>query len=883
MKIKRLRLKNFGGVVESEVAFAPRGVTIVEGPNEVGKSSLFQALNLLLDYRDDSQSKEVRAVKPADRDVGAEVEADLEIAGADLTYMKKFNRNTETRLTIRTPRAESLTGREAHERVETLLQADLDTNLWKALRIVQGVRVDLPELKEQPALTKALDRAAGVARGSDQEDTLFEAARGEYLRYWTDKGKEKEDPIGRCRGTVLAADNRLQELASELRALDSDVDRHSQLQASVVAARASAGPLEDGLAKCDALVEAATSLRDEVERLRATHEGSNNVAAGAALALESRQTLAGSLALHASNVEELTRRQETLGPELAKAIARLDKARASRDTLRIQAADAGALETLRRKDLDYWGNTLQLEQMEERLGRVLKAELEASAAVEQLATLVITKSLRDKIRSLDADTNIARVMLEASSPKLQVQALTALDLTVNEAPRSLPAGDSLSSGVPEPLTLIVKDVVEIRFSPGTSDSALRERLSAAERELCAACEAAGVQNFEEAELAWASRETAERVLTARDNIYKDNLRDLTRSDLEQRIKRTRARLDSYTSTRPSTPDLPGGLDEARRLVTGAESSAAVAADDLSKAEDALENSRNSNDQLREQGAGVTALLDQATADLGRVTAELAKARSLATDSQLEEQATRTAEKAHSTAAELRKAEDRLAVADLDGAVARRQAAREARQDGRDRLDKLERELEALGVRLETLGERGLGEAHAECERNLFEARSALERLLARAAAALTLYRALERARDAARIAYVAPLRESIERLGRHVFGPSFRVGLNDELRVVTRTLDGITLPFEVLSSGAKEQIGLLVRLAAAAVATGGTGVPLVLDDALGSTGPERLEGIGAVLSLAGRECQAIVLTSAPERYAHVGGATHVRLATPAQT
>jgi uncharacterized protein YhaN len=54
-------------------------------------------------------------------------------------------------------------------------------------------------------------------------------------------------------------------------------------------------------------------------------------------------------------------------------------------------------------------------------------------------------------------------------------------------------------------------------------------------------------------------------------------------------------------------------------------------------------------------------------------------------------------------------------------------------------------------------------------------------------------------------------------------------------------------------------------------------VPLIIDDALGNTDPERLEGMAAVLSVAGRECQIIVLTCYPERYRHVATAEIVNI------
>jgi hypothetical protein len=76
VKIHRLVLRNYRGVTECEVAFAADGVTIVEGPNEVGKSSLAEAVELLFDERDDTGKQRVREIKPVDRDAGAEVEAD---------------------------------------------------------------------------------------------------------------------------------------------------------------------------------------------------------------------------------------------------------------------------------------------------------------------------------------------------------------------------------------------------------------------------------------------------------------------------------------------------------------------------------------------------------------------------------------------------------------------------------------------------------------------------------------------------------------------------------------------------------------------------------------------------------------------------------------
>jgi uncharacterized protein YhaN len=54
-------------------------------------------------------------------------------------------------------------------------------------------------------------------------------------------------------------------------------------------------------------------------------------------------------------------------------------------------------------------------------------------------------------------------------------------------------------------------------------------------------------------------------------------------------------------------------------------------------------------------------------------------------------------------------------------------------------------------------------------------------------------------------------------------------------------------------------------------------VPLVLDDALGSTDQGRLEAMGAVLRIASQDTQTIILTCSPERYVHVGAQAMVRM------
>ncbi|MGV3760753.1 MAG: ATP-binding protein [Actinomycetota bacterium] len=110
-----------------------------------------------------------------------------------------------------------------------------------------------------------------------------------------------------------------------------------------------------------------------------------------------------------------------------------------------------------------------------------------------------------------------------------------------------------------------------------------------------------------------------------------------------------------------------------------------------------------------------------------------------------------------------------------------------------------------------------------------------------------------------------------------MFGSSLEVELDTDLRIAARRLDGTRLPFDQLSTGAREQLGILSRLACASIVAGEDGAPVILDDTLGWTDPQRLTQMAAAIGIAGRTCQIILLTCTPGRFAHVGAATVVRL------
>ena len=193
------------------------------------------------------------------------------------------------------------------------------------------------------------------------------------------------------------------------------------------------------------------------------------------------------------------------------------------------------------------------------------------------------------------------------------------------------------------------------------------------------------------------------------------------------------------------------------------------------------------------------------------------------------------------------------------------------------LQERRRELHNLAVELGVIGGEGrqgqLDEAEAEYER----AQAEHTRLEERATAVRVLRDTMVRHRDNARRRYVRPYRAELERLGRAVFGDTFEVDIDTDLAVNSRTLDGRTVPFDSLSGGAREQLGILARLAGAALVAPQDTVPVIIDDALGFSDPERLVKMGAVFGAVGDRGQVIVLTCTPGRYDGVADAQVIEL------
>lgn len=877
MKLHQIVLRNWRGVEERTVTFAPTGVTVVEGPNESGKSSLVEALDALFDHLDDSKKRDILAIKPVHKDAGAEVEAEIETGGFRFTYFKRFHKKPETRLTVTQPRAESLTGRDAHERAEAILGETVDIALWRALRIEQGQEVAQANLAGQRSLSAALDRAAGVARTGEAEETLFAAARTEFERYFTATGAARKETTA-AEAEVVRLETGLAQDRADLARLVADVERSAQLDREAVEAAGVAGET------ARAEVQHEERLRD-VERLAIRVREAKVALDAADLAArdaESRATERAALVEEDRAAAEASRQlaagDDLAAPAFDAAHRELDAAEAALALASKIADEAERTATVRQQDSDWRKDALDLQLLGERRSRIDAADAAAADAESVLTKNVVTDEVLKKLSAAHLDAEKARAAFAAGSPEVHIRALADIEPSIAGATRTLAAGAEATIPVAGSLALVLPGVAAIDVRTGSSASDLRDALEKRTRQFAESSAAAGVESLDAAVRANAAWQAARRDLEARDGVLRDNLRDLTREQLAQKLTNLAPRVAGYPSARVATIPIPTDFDEAQDAARAAKSAQDAARKARAVAEKRREAARSEADRLRDERTRTELGRERARTQALMSAARLREARAKATDNDVAHRVESTRE-ARAVAERLHLAgASRLSDAQPETARERAEIARAARKRADDRLRGIEDERIEVHARLKERGEAGLAERVDITETKLERARDDLARRRVHATAARLLFETLDAERAVARKAYVAPLRAQIERLGRFVYGAGFSVDLSDELQIASRTLDGRTVPFESLSGGAKEQLGVISRLACALTVADDDGVPVVFDDTLGNTDPARIEAMGALLAIAGKRCQIIVLTCVPDRFRHVGAATVVRMA-----
>ena len=866
---------------------ARNGVTVIQGPNEVGKSSLAEAIPLLLEEPDSSTKRRLKAVKPVNVDAGPWVEIELDTGPYHVIYSKQWLSGPKTSLRILAPLPENLTGRAAHDRMSAILDETLDRTLWQALRYQQGDAISQAHLGESRALAAALDAAAtsGAIGGQDEAD-LWTRIQEERLRDFTATGRPTAE---RTRLDDRVTELRLQAdgLRAQLASLDVAAERYRRLSMDLAensAQQVEQVALVDGHAGRWSEVSAK---QRELEGLSQMAEAASAKAREAVSAHEERDRLVTAVRTAEDTLRGLMTQAEREAPGLEAARGAQRTALHERDAAREARREAEERSRRANGDFEHLRASLDCQLLTERQERIARAEVASSKAAAFLETCRIDEKTLAEIESASLAASEARARLTGQNPIVRVEALRDLEVTAAEKSIGLRTGQSFETALAGDVELVLGDIARIGVSGGNATRALQDASEAADEHLVTLSREAGIAAEDCLGQARDLFDHRREALTASQQaaqILEENLRDLTPQLLLDKIDRARASIAAYAADRdPATP-LPSDLDAALEMNEQEAHALDGARRHESDCQDQLEQANEIVVALQDEASQRTGQIDLAQKNADSARQQLGIARKKVPDADVEERRRqKDKDAADAEAARLAKAAE-LAVADPDSVALLLKNAREV-------LDRLQADNQTLGLEstrikteLEVRGEAGLHDQLAAAESKL--AQQEREKMLTdrRAAAAELLYTRLSANRDAAKRSYVLPFKQQLDAFSRIVFGPTASVEVDhDTLEVTSRTMEGITIPYDSLSAGTKEQLCVLSRLACAALVSPASddhpdaGVPVIFDDALGYSDPDRLERVGAAFNAASSQSQVIVLTCAPERYRNIGSATVVYL------
>lgn len=911
MKLHRIVLENFRGVRHREVDFPATGVTVLVGRNESGKSSVIEAFDLLLEVIPTSTSKKtVHPARTQGHDVPLAVQAEFTIGAHRLLYSKRWLKNAGAELTyLAGPMTgQTATGRTAHDAVRDLLEAS-DLTLWNALRLLQTGRPS-DDFAGSSALRQALEADGGQIGDDSAQTTVLAAARAERAKYFTDRGEARRgaNTVQVRYDDALAqhanARERLDEITVAVEAYDRAFSEARHAKSTVASATVALQEAQRAAADVESLKQQREAARVAVEDADAT----------AQRAQEDQRSRHELITRVAESAERIARAQAELAVALEESGRRGEVADDARSAL-TQAREHEQLtrqgEREARDREQRFNDSRKLAELSSLVEQLDALDRETGTLAEHTPSGVTAAEL-EALEQAQRDVEVAEIQFRAGSAQLTVTGVAeSTDLTVDEQPTQLTAAESLQRPVTETVTVEIPGHIRVVVEPEGGLAQRQDQVRKAQDVLAKNLADTGMESVPAArealhrdqEMQRLASELAQRrhlMLQRRDeSALRQEHRDLT-ARLGHDLTARRSHGDSVANTgaaQPTSPTSPSSpappaevtadadpadtpvpdAPELRQAVQQAADLAETARERVLRCEQSLAQADAALTQTRTahaQAAAQVAAQERAHADQ---LEQLDTARNRHTDDSLAAAVVSAAEQLRAATSRLEAANAQWDASDaeqvltlarghqtrLDAAQQRWQAAQAARSRAEGILDGLDR-----------------GTRQREFDHAVTLLRSVARELTAhlkRAAAAKLLADTLEDHQAQAHRRYNAPFRRQLELLGKAVFGSTFQVELADDLTVTRRGLNGTWLEVSALSTGAQEQMDVLIRLAVATLVDPSQGVPVILDDTLVHSDPHRLISLASALESAGARAQVIVLTATPDRFSAVAGANIMRI------
>ena len=881
MKLRKLSVNQFKRfTVPTQLGELGDSLNLVVGPNELGKSTLLDALRAVLFERYSSKARRIIALQNDRSDAAPVVELVFEVKGAEYTLTKRFVNSPYTRLQC--PDGTLLEADAAEDKLRNLLGfaeagsrgANPETlGMWGVLWVQQGQSFGRPAVPYSAlaSLSAGLESEVGTVLGGRRGRELpevIEQRRGELVT------TARRQPRGEYKDTIDHISELEQRLSDQQQQQQQMSETLEQLAATEVRLRRLEDSSQDLIDQED-LTEAEGQL-DEVMRHDLQLEAARSELQNRQGQLEQAQRAQSE---RTSRRAELKTDQEQLRQETERLVELQENEReslAALDELRQAATNAEAVVEVAMQSEASWRRILDRITRSAELNDLLRRRSDVEAAQERLAVaqgqaeqIQVTDESLQRIRQAAEIADQANAQLSVAATRISFD-IPSDRLAGIEADGAPLADPPTTVEAVEPVAITIPERGRILIEPAVAD---RDQLLRAEREakakLHAALREVGAKSLADAEILRDKRSDHEvTASTARRELERLAPPD-SGPTLQPRIDELRQALQALpaegeTAQLPQRDDARAALDAAQTELQKARNEERVAREavdergravsELSVEVRTLQNTVASQTELNEKRderlqSGAEAVPDQ----------QLAEASDAAAQAVTEQQ---------QTVSSLEEGWSASAKTQLEARISRLKSAIEQRASSR-----VESKIESVRLRerIEVHDSAGIDEAIEHTQHALEQATRQRDRLSRELDVLNFLGDTLRAAESEARERYLVPVVNRVHPYLQMLF-PNAEISMDENLYITGMSRhEGYKESFDHLSMGTQEQIAVLVRLAFAEMLVDqGAPAAVILDDALVFSDDQRMGLMFDILSHAAQRVQILVFTCREQLFEGLG-------------
>ena len=886
MKLRSLAVNQFKKFTEPmRLDGIENGLNVVVGPNEMGKSTLLDALCAALFEKYSSKAQPIVALQNDRNQAGPVVELAFELDDGVYRVTKRFVKRPYARLSC--PDGRTLEGDAAEDTLRSLLGFDepgktgakAETlGMWKVLWVQQGqsfVALDLPE-SARSNLHSALESEVGTVLGGRRGRALPQAIEKQLGELVTSNSK----PRGAYKDSLRKTDalqSELEGLSTRRHELAKTLDDLEEAQETL--ARLSAGARDQAdqteltearkrhgqLTELEARIAAAAS---DLELTKRNLEQANN-------AQTERAGLKETSAAKEKAVEQAGQRLENVRQHEKDARSQLDALRAGVREAEAAVTQADGVVSRQRCTLAAVERQARIRELESRCGKAQAAEKRRREAQQGAAAILVTDEVIEAIRGAAKGLETVESRLSAAATRI------VFDMTPEALSGIEIDGQALSAEQPsvqavEPVTIAIPDHGRITIEPAIKD---RDKLLGQQRDTKAtlndALQAGGIKTLNDAEDQYTRRQkllqTAE-LARQETELYAPATDDhdagsQALSDYIEGFRKILARemTDLDAEKLPEHGEAEAALraavehtEEARRAVVTARA--------------ALAGTEKTLSQLHTELVTVKVRYNDGKERLERLRRQLADAEQELSDDQLQariDNAQAELSEQETAVARLEAQRTDETIPQLEARIARLDRAI---QDRRDKRGNLKEKIAGLRSHVEALEGAGLDEAIQQKARELEFCEEERRRTAREVQVLSLLLSTLRAAEQDAKERYLSPVLNRVRPYLQLLF-PGAEITIDENLHIVGVVREaGYEEAFHHLSMGTQEQIAVLIRLAFAEM-LGEQGHPatVILDEALVFSDDRRMSRMFDILNMAARNVQVIIFTCREQLFEELGG------------